>query len=71
MDTTCGRVEAQRPGSTTDREAIRGATYDILERNNGPDNFQALPPQAFRTITAQQRGIIQGYVTQLQRVSNA
>jgi hypothetical protein len=72
LDAACDRVEAQRPDSTTDREAIRAATYDILGRNNnGPDNFHGLPRQAFRTITAVQRGLIQTYVTELPRVTNA
>jgi hypothetical protein len=72
LDAACDRVEAQRPHSTTDREAIRRATYDILERNNnGRVNFHELPLEAFRAITADQRRMIQGYVTRLLRVTNA
>jgi len=72
LDAACDRVRAQRPDSTTDREAIRAATYDILGRNNNePDKFHELPREVYRTITTAQRDLIQTYVTGLRRVTNA
>jgi hypothetical protein len=62
-------VSAQRPGSTPYEKAIREATYDILQRNNGLVNFPTFTQES-RTITAAQRGIIQQYVTQLPAVVN-
>lgn len=77
LDEACRFVEAERPHSTADIEAIRGATYDILERdilernNVVPDNFQKLSKEAFRNITAEQRRTLQQRVTQHPAVLNA
>jgi hypothetical protein len=63
LDEACRLLIQRRPGSVPYDDAIRGATYDILGRNNGQDNFHALPPQAFATITADQKRAIQQNVT--------
>ncbi len=47
-------------------DAIRKATYDILERNKGPDNFPNSNPQAFGDISSNDKGTIQVRVRQLQ-----
>jgi len=67
LDAACNILDEKRT-KTPDppyRDAIRGATYDILERNNGPDKFQEFPQKAFSDIKNHQKGTIQEYVKQL------
>jgi hypothetical protein len=65
LDWALDRVKRQRTNSTPYDDAIRGATYDILERNNGPDKFQEFPQKAFSDIKNLQKGTIREYVKRL------
>jgi len=71
LDEACARLRALRAGSNPYGDAIRGATYDILGRNNGPDGFLGLPVQAYGVLTPHERVTIRGYVNQLQAVRDA
>jgi protein-tyrosine phosphatase len=78
LDAACKSLREKRTHSseTPYRDAIRGATYDILRLNNEsdnfPKNFSELPLDAFSTIDEDpQKLTIRGYVNQLQEVLNA
>jgi hypothetical protein len=62
----CNLLTTERHGCTPYVDAIGGATYDILRRNKGPDNFLNSDPQAFENILADDKGTIQDRVRQLQ-----
>jgi len=66
LEAACKHLTDNRDGCTPYLDAIRGATYDILERNKGPDNFPNLGPQAFDNILPGDRGTIRDRVRQLQ-----
>lgn len=44
--------------SPAQKEAVRGATYDLLD-NRGPDAFTSLPGNAYASLNADDRQRIQ------------
>jgi hypothetical protein len=60
LDEAYTHVTTTRPCGPK-REAIRGATYDIL--SGGPwDTFDALPPHAYSTLSEEDRYMLQYHV---------
>jgi hypothetical protein len=70
LDAACNILDEKRT-KTPDppyRDAIRGATYDILrlkESDNFPENSLESHPETFNTIKNPQKGTIREYVKQL------
>jgi len=72
LDGACNLLKEKRTHSTPYRDAILGATYDILERNNGPHNFEESPAETFSKISSEEKDEIKDYVrTKLPAVLDA
>ncbi|CAK9258409.1 unnamed protein product [Sphagnum jensenii] len=72
LDAACNLVREKRNPSTPYRDAILGATYDILERIKGTHNFEESPSETFSDILSRQKDEIKRYLSKkLPAVGNA